>query len=256
MSDVLDILFEAFKGKHDMHVNLNLEIFMRQIKLIALAVFCVLFASCMEEKEKDWLWGFTGILGMISFFLTVAVFSIWKKYIRQKIELAEIRREKKEKELELERNEREKAEAKLRFETLQNMYHNRNNEMQVLLLEKMGIIKDIALLNPKQTSSVKFIKDVDAIISKFTMQNFVDITNELYPGFTGKLKDHFPNSNLSEQETGVCCLILCGFSNKELALFIYKKKDTQAVEKIKNRIRKKLHIPAYREIQKFLSEHC
>jgi DNA-binding NarL/FixJ family response regulator len=66
------------------------------------------------------------------------------------------------------------------------------------------------------------------------------------------LKNFFSDANLSEQETGVCSLIVCGFSNKELALFIYKKKDTQSVEKMKNRIRKKLNIPSYTDIQKFL----
>jgi ATP/maltotriose-dependent transcriptional regulator MalT len=201
------------------------------------------------------LWIIAGTLGMISFLLTIAVFRIQKKNIRLKIALAETTREKTEKEVELEKIECEKAEAKQKLETLQNMYNKRNNEMQISLLEKLGIIKDIALLNPKQTSSVKFINDVNTIISKITMEKFVGITNELYPDFTRKLNDNFPNSNLTEQETGVCCLIFCGFSNKELALFIHKKKDTQTVEKIKNRIRKKLNIPAYRDIQKFISDN-
>jgi len=206
-------------------------------------------------NEKSTLWIIAGTLGMISFLLTIAIFRLQKKNIRLKIALAETTREKTEKEVELEKNEREKAEAKQKLETLQNMYNKRNNEMQILLLEKLGIIKDIALLNPKQTSSIKFINEVDSIISKITMEKFVGFTNELHPDFTKKLNDNFPNSNLTEQETGVCCLIFCGFSNRELALFIHKKKDTQAVEKIKNRIRKKLNIPAYRDIQKFLSDN-
>jgi len=205
--------------------------------------------------EKSRLWVIAGTLGMISFFLTIAVFKIQKKNRRLKIALAATTREKAEKEVELEKNKCENAEARRKLETLQNMYHKRNNEMQILLLEKLGIIKDIALLNPKQTSSVKFISEVNTIISKITMEKFVGITNELYPDFTRKLNDNFPDSNLTEQEIGVCCLIFCGFSNKELALFIYKKKETQAVEKTKNRIRKKLNIPAYRDIQKFLSDN-
>ena len=205
--------------------------------------------------EKSRLWIIAGTLGMISFLLTIAIFRIQKKNIRLKIELAETTREKMEKEVELEKNESEKAEAEQKLETIQNMYNKRNNEMQISLLEKLGIIKDIALLNPKQTSSVMFINEVNTIISKITMEKFVGITNELYPDFTRKLNDNFPNSNLTEQEIGVCCLTFCGFSNKELALFIHKKKDTQAVEKTKNRIRKKLNIPAYRDIQKFLSDN-
>ena len=192
----------------------------KQLFGIDASILLIIFLH-QNIDDKSMLWIVAGISGMISFFLTIAVFSIQKQK-----------------------------------NTLQNMYRKRNNEMQILLLEKLGIVKDIVLLNPKQTSPLKFMKDVDMIISKYTMQNFVDITNELYPDFTRKLKDNFPNANLSEQETGVCCLILCGFSNKELALFIHRKKDTQAVEKIKNRIRKKLTIPAYRDIQKFLLAHC
>ena len=205
--------------------------------------------------EKSRLWVIAGTLGIISFFLTIAVFKIQKKNRRLKIALAETTREKAEKEVELGKNECENAEVKQKLETLQNMYHKRNNEMQISLLEKMGIIKDIALLNPKQTSSLKLINELNTITSKITLEKFVGITNELYPDFTRKLNDNFPNSNLTEQEIGICCLIFCGFSNKELALFIHKKKDTQAVEKTKNRIRKKLNIPAYRDIQKFLSDN-
>jgi len=205
--------------------------------------------------EKSRLWVIAGTLGMISFFLTIAVFRIQKKNRRLKIALAKTTQEKVEKEVELEKNECKNTEAKQKLETLQNMYHKRNNEMQISLLEKLGIIKDIALLNPKQTSSVMFIDKLNTIISKITMEKFVGITNELYPDFTRKLNENFPNSNLTEQEIGICCLIFCGFSNKELALFIHKKKDTQAVEKAKNRIRKKLNIPAYRDIQKFLSDN-
>ena len=205
--------------------------------------------------EKSRLWVIAGTLGVISFFLTIAVFRIQKKNRILKIALAETAREKAEKEVELEKNECENAETKQKLQILQNMYHKRNNEMQISLLEKLGIIKDVALLNPKQTSSVMFINELNTIISKITMEKFVGITNELYPDFTRKLNDNFPNSNLTEQEIGICCLIFCGFSNKELALFIHKKKDTQAVEKTKNRIRKKLNIPAYNDIQKFLSNN-
>ena len=186
-------------------------------------------------KEKVRIWRFTGILAMIALAL---IFVVILMRNRQKKALSKTKLEKNE------------AEQKL--EMLYNMYHKRNNEIQVAFLEKVNIIKEMTLLNTQNTSPVRFIAEVNALISRFTTQKFVDITNELYPGFTDKLKDNFPNANLSELETGVCCLIVCGFTNKELAFVIYGKKDTHTVEKLKNRIRKKLDIPAYNDIQKFL----
>ena len=188
--------------------------------------------------EKNRLWRFAGILCMISFLLIITVFRIKRKNIYQKILL--------------ERTEFEKVEIEQKFTALQNMYLKRNNDIQVAFFEKLGIIKDLVLLIPKQLSNIYLVAKVNAVISQFTIQKFIDITNELYSGFINKLKEKFPNASLSELETGVCCLILCGFSNKELSLFIHKKKDTQAIDKMKNRIRKKLSIPAYRDIRNYL----
>jgi hypothetical protein len=162
---------------------------MKLIQSITLAVFCWLSASCNPSRS----WKLTAVMGLISFLLSVVVIILQKKNMIQAGELAKIEQEKIEKELALERaeriqiekqlilekTEREKEEAEQKVETLQNMYQKRNNEIQVAFLEKLKFIKDMILLNPKQSSPIMFAKEMDTILSKFTMQKYVDITNEL-----------------------------------------------------------------------------
>jgi len=188
------------------------------------------------NRVKSRWWKITGVLCGISLALLMAFLTAQKKNIRQMKELVNAHQEK------------EKTEHQL------NIYQKHDNEMKIAFLEKLGVIKDIALLNTKKTSMAELNAEIRAIGSMFTMQKFIGITNELYPGFTGHLNYSFPDAGLSEKETGVCCLMACGFTNKELALFIYQKKDTQAIEKLKNRIRKKIGIPARGNIQDFLLE--
>lgn len=181
------------------------------------------------HRAKSRLLGLASALGFMAVFLSMAVFRMKKKNILQK------------------------AEAEQKSETLQNMFRERNSEIQTAFLEKLQIIKDISLVNLQKTTPASFHTEVNAIMSAFTIQKFVEITEELYPSFNAKLQNSFPNANLTEQETTLCCLTLCGFSNKELALFINQSKDTQSVEKMKNRIRKKLGMDAYdRNIKDFL----
>jgi tetratricopeptide (TPR) repeat protein len=198
----------------------------------------------IAEKEKNYnqgksiMWRFIGIISMIAFSLSIVVVRYQRKNLSQKIRITQ--------------TEHEREEAFQKLETLQNIIHKRNNEKQIAFLEELKIIKEVTMIGTKLSAPITVIGAVNTLISKFSIQKFLDITNELYPNFTVKLRDLFPNANLTEKETCVCCLILCGFSNKELALLIYKKVEPQTVQKIKNRIRKKLSIPSYSDIQKFI----
>ena len=89
-------------------------------------------------------------------------------------------------------------------------------------------------------------------MANYTIKRYLKITDELYPGFADKLLRHFPDVKLTELEMGACCLIVCGFSNQDLAFFIHKNKKTQAVEKMRNRIRQKLNVPQSISFQEFL----
>jgi hypothetical protein len=184
--------------------------------------------------------------------LTIGYIMIKKRNIKQTIALTKIKHEIIEKDLELKIVKHEKSKAEQDMHTFQKVYEKQYKEIQINFLEKLKIIKSLLFLDPKRRPSAIIISELNTIKDKFSLKEFVATTNVLYPGFTDKLKANYPNTNLSEKEISVCCLIVCGFSNKELALFIYQKKDTQAIEKMKNRLRKKMDIPAYYDVKEYL----
>ena len=147
----------------------------------------------------------------------------------------------------------EKMEAVHHLEALQNMYNKLSNDMKSEFLKKLGIIKDIASLQQQQQQQpTKMLDHVQTIMAKYTIPKYINITDELYPGFTDKLDRHFPNVKLTELEKVICCLIACGFTNQEIAFFIHKNKDTQSVDRMRNRIRQKLNVPHAKNFQDFL----
>lgn len=201
------------------------------LMLLNSALFIETEKNSMNNRSKSRLWIFAGLLGIVTVLFSIAVFNCKTENLRQKKTLSKT-------ECEIEK------------------IRERNKELQAAFMEKSGIFKDIVILIPNlmKIHDVNVIAGLNAITSKLSMQKFIEITNELYPGFTEKLKNLSSNNKLTEREIAVCCLSVCGFSNYELALFIFKKKDTQSVIKLKNRIRKKLGISPYQKIQQFLLE--
>ncbi len=200
----------------------------------------------MSAKERNYykgkrgIWRVVSIFALVALLLTYGIISMRYKTIILKKMLSVFKKENEE--------------ASIKLQDQQTLYKKRNIEIQTLFLEKLGFIKEITILNTKNISPINISLEINAIKSKMTTQKFIEITNELYPGFTGKLKNAFPDINFSEREISICCLILYGFSNQELALFLYKKKDTSSIQKVKTRLRKKLDIPNYGNIQSFLLE--
>jgi tetratricopeptide (TPR) repeat protein len=191
-------------------------------------------------REKRGIWRWIGLISIVFLFLVFSIVAL-----RNKIKLQE---------MVLKISKKEKEEVKSQLEEQQINYQKRNKDFQTLFLEKLGVIKELSILNTHQRSTTNIAFDINALKSKLTLQNFIEIINNLYPGFTVKLKNAFPGINLSEREIGICCLIVCGFSNKELSLFIYNQKGTNTIQKWKTRFRKKLNIPEYGNIRSFLLE--
>ena len=128
-------------------------------------------------------------------------------------------------------------------------YHK---EKPGLFLEEMGIINDIVKLKQKQSDKDKILDEVNFILSKFTIQKMINITNDIYPGFDYRLNPFFSNAKLLMNEKCICCLIFCGFSNTEIALLIHQSKNTKTIEYSKTKIRTKLGIDKYGDIQEWL----
>ncbi|MDR2232509.1 MAG: hypothetical protein LBE56_05220 [Tannerella sp.] len=134
------------------------------------------------------------------------------------------------------------------------IHQKRNKSMQMLFIEKMTIFKRIVLLDRKQVSYANMMTELNTVKSKFTMRDIIEITDELYTGFSVKLKRFCPHVELSEREIGICCLIVGGFSNCDLAQLIYQKMDTQAIQKWKLRFSKKIGLPKRENLYSFLME--
>jgi len=203
--------------------------------------------------------------------LTLAVFSagVFYKSMKRKTALAKIQQEMNEKELDLAKAKQEKAEQILELEkaeqrayTLQELYHQKDNEMKTKFLERIGIIKRIALLTPYLKEDVRktrndeemlIMKTLD-IVRTLNVQKFIDTANELYPGFTYRLKQFC--RKLDDREICICCLILFDFNNKELDAFLNNrlKGTLSSIQNWKSAIRKKMNITPMGDIKEFLLE--
>jgi len=222
------------------------------------------------NKLKNRWWKITGSL--IGILLALAVFFIYvlRKSMKRKEELVKFQIENMEKQLVLEQIEREKMEKTIELEntirqaqTLQKLIDHRDNEIKNKFLEKIGIIKNIALLSPyleenalkNRTEERKLIEKTHNIVKKLNVKNFMDIANELYPGFTDKLKQSC--SELEDREISICCLILFNFNNQELDLFVNHrlKGSLNTIQTWKTAIRRKLNISLHGDIKIWLLEN-
>jgi hypothetical protein len=212
------------------------------------------------NMEKSRLWKIIAITGCISLALLIAVLLIQNRNRKHKSALAISEQERKEKELNLERVSMEIFEKQMALENAvsenekikQSMksFIKQNNQTPLAFLEKMGFIKDIALL--QDTKKENLISNIAQIFFKYNLQNYIKITEELLPQFTEKLKRSFPDIRFSELETCICCFVVCGFTNTDISIFIHSKTETDAIVKMKNRLRRKMDIPANDDMRVFL----
>ena len=194
-----------------------------------------------HNREKSRWWKITAIMGCSILALAVAFFYTQNENTR--------------KSLALEKMERESEEARQKLEILQNMCQKRDNEMRNAVLEKLGFIKEMSLLGIKigkntNLSHNELIKISNEITHKFNVKKIMVVANELYPG----LADHLNQTGLDEREKIICCLIICGFTNPEIAILLNKNMNTDTIVKWKSIIRTKLDIDQRGKIHKYLLE--
>jgi len=219
------------------------------------------------NKQRNRALKIAGISLMILLALAVYCIYILRINMKQKDALAKEKFEKTEKQLALEKAEREKIEKTMELEhvlqqaqILQEMYSRRDNEIKTKFLEKIGIIKKIALLSPyldenapnDRNEEVRLMMKTRDIVKNLDIHNFIDIANELYPEFTSRLKQTY--SELDDREISICCLLLFDFNNQELDLFINRrlKSTLNTVQTWKTAIRRKLNIDPRGDIKSHL----
>jgi tetratricopeptide (TPR) repeat protein len=219
------------------------------------------------NQQRNKAWKFAGV--SLMFLLALAVFCIFilRINMKQKEALAREKLENTEKQLALEQAERKSMEKTMELEhvlhqaqTLQEMYNQRDNEMKTIFLEKIGILKKIALLSPylnekslnAQNEELKLMKRTREIVKYLDLQNFIDTANELYPEFTDRLKQVY--SSLDDREISICCLLLFDFNNQELDLFLNRrlKSTLNTIQKWKSVIRRKLDMDSHGDIKEHL----
>ena len=219
------------------------------------------------NKQRNRAWKITGFTLAISLALAFSFILILRNSMKQKENLAKEKIKNAEKQLALEQAEREKMEKTMELEqvlqqaqTLQEMYNQRDNKIKTKVLERIGIIKKIALLSPylneyalkDRTFELKLMIKTRDIVKSLDLQNFIDIANELYPGFTVRLKQTY--SELDDREISICCLLLFDFSNQELDLFINRRLNgtLNTIIAWKTSIRKKMNMDSHADIKSHL----
>ena len=221
------------------------------------------------NKQRNRAWKITGFALAISLALAFSFILILRNSMKQKANLAKEKIKNTEKQLALEQAEREKMEKTMELEhvlqqaqTLQEMYYQRDNEIKTKVLERIGILKNIALLSPylnenalkNRNDELKLMMKTRDIVKSLDLRNFIDIANELYPGFTDRLKQTY--SELDDREISICCLLLFDFNNQELDLFINRrlKGTLNTIQTWKTAIRRKLNIDSHGDIKSHLLE--
>jgi len=219
------------------------------------------------NKQRNRAWEITGVTLAIALALAVSFIIILRNNMKKKEELAKEQIKNSENQLALEQAEREKMEKAIELEnvlkqaqTLQDMYNQRDSEMKTKFLEKIGIIKKVALLFPlldedklkEKNEQLKLVRKTRDVVKNLDLQKFTDIANELHPDFTVRLKQMY--STLDEREISICCLLLFDFSNQELDLFINRrmKNSLYTIQTWKTTIRRKLNIDSYGDIKTHL----
>ena len=173
--------------------------------------------------------------------------------------LEKIEREKMEQQMALDRMEREKEEIEKELGTLQNLFIRRDNEMKKAILDKLGIMKKMAAvfqtIEQRNTISHEKMKElVNDVVSIFSMDKIIAIANELYPDIFGKLKKYFTDINLTERDKCICYMIICDFTNEQIAIFLDRKKSNKTVENWKTELKKKFGMKSSVNLKKQLME--
>lgn len=149
----------------------------------------------------------------------------------------------------------EKTEERLAaFQEICHHFIRKENVWQNAFLEKMGIIRDIAVLDKylkkdKKNDNILILK-INEIISKLDLQTFTKAIDELCPGFIHTIETKYPE--LDEQEISVCCLCYFDFDNDGISILMNKKINT--IQQKKTDIRRKIGIPHHGDIKVFLQK--
>ncbi len=116
------------------------------------------------------------------------------------------------------------------------------------------IEQDIAC-GASEENIIKALKEIRNELSHYDSQavdnDFRVYFEEVHPGYLKSLSKAFPH--LSDTDLRMCAYLFLGMSTKEIASLTFK--EVRSIESARNRLRKKLNLPAETNLKDFLNSH-
>lgn len=129
--------------------------------------------------------------------------------------------------------------------------YTRDNEFLLNLSEEL---KELLIeINPRDTEHKERIRNIQAQLKQHystdNWQEFRYYFEKVHPSFYDLLDEISPG--ITQRQKRLCAMLYIGLSTKEISSITFR--EVRSIESARNRLRKKLDIPAEESIQEFLS---
>ena len=129
--------------------------------------------------------------------------------------------------------------------------YTRDNEFILNLSEEL---KELLLeINPRETEYKERIRNIQTQLKQHystdNWQEFRYYFEKVHPSFYDLLDEISPG--ITQRQKRLCAMLYIGLSTKEISSITFR--EVRSIESARNRLRKKLDIPADESIQEFLS---
>lgn len=129
--------------------------------------------------------------------------------------------------------------------------HTKDNEFLIQLSEELK--KLLLEINPRNKEHKEHIRNILAQIKQHnTVDNWKEFRyyfEQVHPSFYERLDEISPG--ITQHQKRLCAMLYIGLSTKEISSITFR--EVRSIESARNRLRKKLQIPAEESIQEFIS---
>ncbi len=153
--------------------------------------------------------------------------------------------------------EHEKMEQEIDFKnrqlTIQTLNQVANNEFRIVVNKSLSAIKkEIKANNTTQavTQINKLSNEIKHVSDNYLSEEFTVYFDSVHPSFNENLQKKFPELTVNDMR--LCAFLKMGLSTKEIASLTFR--EVRSVESARNRLRKKLNLPAEVNLQSYLSD--
>ncbi len=129
--------------------------------------------------------------------------------------------------------------------------HTKDNEFLIQLSEELK--KLLLEINPRNKEHKEHIRNILAQIKQHnTVDNWKEFRyyfEQVHPSFYERLDEISPG--ITQHQKRLCAMLYIGLSTKEISSITFR--EVRSIESARNRLRKKLQVPAEESIQEFIS---